>query len=117
MRERIPSEHEESVALAQYLEILLNQGKIAEFSHTAQETYTKSWYQKRKNVAEGVRSGVPDYIIVTHTDVLFIEMKRIKGGQLSEHQKRWIEAISNAGCKAFVCKGFLEAKEVIDGEI
>lgn len=107
----------ECVALTNYLELLKEQGKVIVFSHTAQETYTKSWKQKNKNKRMGVRSGVPDYLIVTKKKLLFIEMKRKKGGVVSKAQKEWIKAINGVGGNAVVCRGFEEAKKVIEKEL
>ena len=62
--------------------------------------------------ATGASAGVPDLFIPSLR--LFIEMKRKKGGRVSPEQKAWLEYLNNAGYKAAVCKGFLEAKEVIE---
>ena len=65
---------------------------------------------------EGVRPGVPDLMLAKPLGSyhgLFIEMKRAKGGRVSPEQKDWLEYLNNAGYKAVVCKGFLEAKEAI----
>lgn len=67
---------------------------------------------------EGVRPGVPDCFLPVPTAQyhgLFIEMKRQKGGRVSPEQKDWLEHLNNAGYKAVVCRGFLEAKAVIEG--
>lgn len=109
-----PTEDQECHTLVDYLEILKGQGKVVVFSHTANETYTKSWRQKRRNTAMGVRSGVPDYIIVTPKHTLFIEMKRTKGGVVSATQKEWVKAIQDTGVPCEVCKGFDEAKVFLD---
>ena len=48
----------------------------------------------------GLSKGLPDLIVLarnksnTH-EVLFIEMKRIKGGRVSPEQKEWIERLDN----------------------
>ena len=109
----IPSEYDECKALVDFLEILVMQNKVIKFSHTANETYTTSWKQKMKNKQMGVRSGVPDYIVVTNKATLFIEMKRIKGGVVSQEQKEWVEAINKTGGHASVCKGFTEAMQFV----
>lgn len=109
-----PLELYECVALVEYLNILLVQGKILEFSHTANETYTKSWSQKRKNTQLGVRKGLPDYVVITKKTLLFIEMKRLKGGIVSPEQKKWIESLYSVGVIAEVCIGFDNAKTLID---
>ena len=45
--------------------------------------------------AEGVLRGVPDLYIPEWK--LWIEMKRIKGGVLSDDQKDWIEYLESVG--------------------
>lgn len=65
--------------------------------------------------AEGVRSGVPDLFIPSL--FLFIEMKKPKGGTVSENQKKWIEYLNRSGFKAVVAKGFDEFKDIIEERI
>lgn len=108
------SEDSECRTLAEYLEYLKNKGDVLVYSHTAQETYTTSWKQKTRNRLLGVKPGLPDYIIVTKHHVLFIEMKRQKGGVVSQAQKDWLKAITGAGGNSVVCKGFDEAKAYLD---
>jgi hypothetical protein len=82
------------------------------FTHIPNETFTKSWNQKRKNQREGVAAGVPDYLILTKKGIVFIEMKRIAKSRVSDEQKAWIEAInSTPGAQAEVCYGFAQARE------
>lgn len=65
--------------------------------------------------AQGVSPGVPD-LFIPHSSQdfhgLFIEMKRTKGGVLSDHQKKWIAYLKEKGYRVEVCKGFEEAKRV-----
>jgi len=66
---------------------------------------------------QGVNPGVPDMMIpVPNKNYagLFIEMKRKKGGVVSKYQKEWISRLNSLGYKAVVCKGFEEAKKVIE---
>lgn len=111
---KYPFEIHEQIAVVEYLEILKNKGKIILYSALPNNTYTRSWNQRRKGKLEGVRQGVPDILVVTPKTLFFIEMKRVKGGQVSKEQKEWIEAINKAGVPAKVCKGFDEAKKFID---
>lgn len=60
----------------------------------------------------GVSPGVPDLCIPYarkgyHT--LYIEMKKKKGGIVSDHQKSWIEFLISEGMKAIICRGAEEA--------
>ena len=109
-----PTEHAEAVLLVQYLEELKSEGKVVLYSHVPQETFTKSWATKARNKQEGVRKGVPDYIIVTQAELIFIELKRTKGSVTSPEQKEWIQALNKAGVFAFIAKGFEDAKLQLD---
>lgn len=66
--------------------------------------------------AEGLRAGVPDVCLPVPRGVygaLYIEMKRPKGGRMSEEQKKWIERLRRAGNRVEVCRGFEDAPRVI----
>jgi hypothetical protein len=112
-----PLEYHECVSLAQYLAILERQGRVIVYSHTAQETFTKSNIQKLKNKRMGVKPGVPDYIVVTKDRVLFIEMKRVKGEKPRETQIRWLEAVRGKLAVSKCCYGFDQAKEFIESNL
>jgi hypothetical protein len=109
-----PTEEQEQTAVVQYLELLKDQGKVLLFSAVPNNTYTRSWNQKRKQYAEGVRKGVPDLIIVTPSKVLFLEMKRERGGYPRPEQREWLEALNGKEVVSTWAGGFDEAKEKID---
>lgn len=46
--------------------------------------------------------------------LVFIEMKRRKGGVTSENQKKWIKTLNEAGVQTVVCKGSDAAIEFIE---
>lgn len=66
--------------------------------------------------AQGMKPGVPDICLpvpnIKHT-ALYIELKRRKGGRVSEDQRGWIAALNRVGCRAVVCNGWDEAREEI----
>ena len=113
-----PLEKHEQAAFVQWLEL---QGLL--FSATAQSTFTTSWNQKRLNHTTGLRKGVPDMLVIISPEqskdgeryILFIEMKRLKGGVVSKEQKHWIAAINDGDptAAAYVCKGAAEAIKTI----
>lgn len=111
----IPTEYQEQCLLVEYLEI-----KGLKFSKIAQETFTRSWGIKRKNKMSGLRKGVPDMLIIIPINLganrlLFIEMKRSKGGKISEEQSEWLTELNKvAGVIAHEARGFEEAKKIID---
>lgn len=67
---------------------------------------------------QGMKPGVPDICLPVAKGkyhALYIEMKRPKGGRVSEAQNWWIDKLNAAGNLAVVCHGFDEAKAVILG--
>lgn len=70
--------------------------------------------------ASGLSKGFPDLeVFIGNGKSLYIEMKRKKGGVVSEEQKKWIDWLNDNGYSAKVCHGADEAieyvREVIDG--
>lgn len=64
-----------------------------------------------KMKAEGLRSGVPDLFIPEWR--LWVEMKREKGGVLSDNQKIWRDYLLSNKYFYVVCNGFENAKKTI----
>jgi hypothetical protein len=63
---------------------------------------------------EGVTSGIPDIIIAKPAGIycgMYIELKRQKGGALSEAQKDMVRELKAAGYYVAICRGFEEARE------
>lgn len=111
------SEYEECLLLVEYLDLLQAQGKVQLYTHIPNETYTKSWGVKIKNKKQGVRKGFPDYVVVLTDKVIFLEMKKAKGGVVSKEQKQWLDALSSLGHIAVACRGFDDAREVLERQI
>jgi hypothetical protein len=62
--------------------------------------------------AEGVLAGVPDLFLaraVGDTHGLFIEMKRVKGGKVSDKQKAVIDVLKREGYSTLIAYGCDEA--------
>lgn len=67
---------------------------------------------------QGVKAGVPDMCLPVARGGfhgLYIELKRKKGGSLSDYQKKWINQLNEQGYKAVVCHGADEAIKEIEG--
>lgn len=105
-----PSEDDEEEKLANYCDV-----RHWRHTHFSNETYTTSWNQKRKMKKLGVHSGLPDhFILMPRYDGIipvYIEMKRQKGGTISDEQFNWINALRLANQYATVCEGGDEAIE------
>jgi hypothetical protein len=61
---------------------------------------------------QGVKPGVPDLALPVARGGcfgLFIEMKRVRDGAVSENQKKWLAQLAALGYRAVVCRGCDEA--------
>jgi hypothetical protein len=107
---RVPLEHEEQRAVIAWadahkdtrLRLLL---AIPNGARVAMKT-------AKKLKAEGLRAGVPDLFLpvpaLTMTGAahgLFVEMKRVKGGAVSQEQGEWHEALRGQGYRVYVAHG------------
>jgi len=64
----------------------------------------------------GVKSGIPDLCIPVPTSSyhgLYLELKRMSGGRVSDNQIFWIDYFNKVGYLAVVARGFDEAKKII----
>lgn len=109
MSDPVPLEEAEQCEVVRYLE-----ARHCKFTSIPNSTFTKSWSQKRKNTATGLRAGFPDLVVIANGTFFCIEMKRRKGSTTSVEQKAWHEALRDANIPVYICKGFDEAREVID---
>ena len=111
-----PLEETEQQAFVIWLDSQISKGADIIYSAIPNSTFTTSWNQKRLNKAMGVCPGLPDLFIITaNHNLLYIEMKRQKGSTTSPEQKEWIADINDCdNAQAFICKGFAEAKIVIE---
>ncbi len=107
----IPTEDQEQITFVGYLEM---RGLL--FSAIPNSTYSPHMSVKVRNRRMGVRPGVPDMVILLpDVGIAWVELKRIKGGVISEHQKQWIAALNLIpGTEARVCRGADEAIAFIE---
>jgi len=108
----IPTEEQEQIAVVQYMEL-----RHLSYWHTPNSTYTKSWSVKNRNTRLGVKAGIPDLFVIINNKLYAIEMKRIKGGVVSQYQKDWITKLNNAGIETIIAKGAQEAINFIDEKL
>ena len=70
-----------------------------------------------KAAATGLKKGVPDLCIAMPRAPyhgLYIELKRVTGGTVSEYQREWIRKLRAQGYRAEVCKGYDAAVRVLE---
>lgn len=114
----VPTEHQEARIFMQWCKL---QGYL--FTHVKNETGRPQAGRRVRNYKamwdfiDGVRAGFPDFVVVAKGKVLFIELKRVKGGKISEAQQEWIDALCAAGAIAGVCKGAEEAIKFIEAAV
>jgi hypothetical protein len=103
-------EEQEQELLVRYLD-----DRGYKYSAIGHSTFTKSWKVKARNKRMGVKQGVPDLLVIVRNHLLWIELKRVKGGRLSEPQKDWLTALTDCeGVFAVVAKGHREAIQHIE---
>ena len=116
MRNTTPTESEEQQTLFRWA--AMQCGKYPELAlmfHIPNEG-KRSWMTGGRMKAEGLKSGVPDiFLPVPRGEFhgLFVEMKRTKGGTVSDCQKLWLHDLQKQGYCAAVCRGWCEAAECI----
>jgi hypothetical protein len=98
------SEHQEQCLLIDWMEL---QHPSVRLFAVPNGSY-KGIQARVKAKKEGLRSGVPDLMIPAWK--LFIEMKKKKGGRLSENQKDWAEYLESVGYTVIVGHGFSDVK-------
>lgn len=108
----VPSEDEEQIEFIRYLDTRSE----LKYSAIPNNTYSPHMSVKVKNKKLGLRAGLPDLLVaIPDVGIAFVEMKRIKGGVVSEVQKEWIEWLNRCpGTEARVCKGWREAVAFIE---
>ena len=104
---KVPTEHEEQRAFVMWFRQNHKPVRIFAVPNGGRRSLNEATRLK----AEGVSAGVPDLYIPEWN--MWIEMKRQKGGALSEEQKDWRDYLLSIGHKWHVTKGAAEAIKTI----
>jgi len=70
--------------------------------------------------ATGYKRGFPDVFVYEPRGPfhgLAIELKKDKGGRVSQSQKEWLKSLEMRGFKATVAKGFDEAVKLLENYV
>ena len=111
VEKKVPSETYEQIKLVMWME------KIGLRFYAIPNGGSRPIVEAVKFKRSGVKAGVPDICIPFASGPyhgLYIELKREVGGKVSPEQREWIEYLNGAGYYAVVCKGFEEAKRVVE---
>jgi hypothetical protein len=108
-----PLEEAEQVTLAQFLDLMFKD----QWAHWPNGGMRPSSFDKdgkrfsveaKKLKAQGLKSGLPDVFIfrpVKGAPGVVVELKRRKGGIVSDDQKKWLKTLSEFGWITFVAHG------------
>ena len=113
---RVPSERDEQIALFQWAKLYQRMMPELALLHHIPNGGSRNQIEAYNLKRQGVKPGVPDICLPIPNgqfSALYIELKRRKGGRLSDDQRGWIEALNRAGNRAVVCKGWEEARDEI----
>lgn len=113
---KVPTEHEEQVALMQWAGLQAARHPELSLLHAIPNGGHRSKAQAGKLRAEGVKAGVPDLFLPAARNGrhgLYIELKRQRGGKLGDEQAPWHAALRAQGYEVVVAKGWEAAAEEI----
>ena len=110
VRKLIPTEDQEQIALATWL---TKQGiRFYAIANGGKRNLREAVKLKRT----GLSPGVPDICIPIPSGCyhgLYIELKRERGGRVSNEQVEWLEFLRSKGYWADVAFGFEDAKKIV----
>lgn len=117
----VPTEHVEAVRLMDLVRLHEPQHPALKRLFHVPNGGARSKAAAGKLKAEGVRAGVPDYLMPapndSRSDVIWdglaIELKRRKDGRTSAEQREWLDYLDDAGWRVAVCNGHEHAWAVI----
>ena len=111
-----PSEEQEQKAVFSWAEWMSNRIPELQLLFHIPNGGLRSKTEAKRMKSAGVKPGVPDlFLPVARAGYhgLFIELKRKKGGRLSEEQKQWIADLEGQGYMAVSAYGCEEACDII----
>lgn len=121
-KSEVPFEHSEAVQLMHLVRLHENKHPELRWLFAVPNGGHRNKVAAGKLKAEGVKSGVPDYLLplVQSKSVcgvgyigLALELKRTKRGQTSAEQRDWLNHFDDQGWRAVVCQGHAHAWAVI----
>ena len=105
---KYPLEDDEQIAFVNWFKLKYKDYLIFSIPNGGSRNIIEASKLKRT----GATAGIPDLaILMPNSKMIFIEMKKSKGGTLSKSQKEVIPKIENLGFTVLIGYGFLDAKE------
>lgn len=112
----IPTEAEEQTALFNWAEFAQAQYPELALLYHVPNGGSRNRIEAARLKGQGVKPGVPDICLPVPRGGyhgMYIELKRQRGGKLSNEQKLWLTALGGQGYKCLVCFGADEAEREI----
>lgn len=112
----IPTEAQEQTTLFQWAALMIHRWPELRLLHHIPNGGSRNAIEAVHLKQQGVKPGIPDIFLPCARGEwhgLYIELKRRKGGRVSNEQKEMIRLLIEQGYKAVVCYGWEEAKTVI----
>lgn len=107
MTTKFPSESDEQRGFLKWFEMQFRGVRIFHIPNGGRRSIKTAKAMK----ADGVKPGVPDLFVPRWC--LWIEMKRVKGGQVSPEQRDWIAYLEDNGHKVIVGRGAADASRQV----
>lgn len=116
MNIHIPTEAQEQTAVFNWATVMERRWPELRLIHHCPNGGSRNAREAHNLRMQGVKAGIPDIFLPVARGGwhgLYIEMKRRKGGRLSDEQAAMLEALREQGYCAWVCKGANDAIELI----
>ena len=110
------SEHEEQVAVMAWAGVMAARFPALRLLFAVPNGARTGMRTAVKLKREGLRAGVPDLFLPAARagyNGLFLELKRVKGGRVSDVQREWHAELRLAGYAVAVCHGADEAQQCL----
>lgn len=114
---RSGSEDSHQLALMQWCALNFKLYPELRWLHHSPNGGSRDKREGAKFKALGVKRGFPDLILLVPRGpyhALTIELKKLKGGVVSDEQDDWKNYLNEAGYYATVCHGWIEAVAVLE---
>ena len=112
----IPTEAQEQTAVFNWAAVMERRWPELRLLHHIPNGGSRNAREAHNLRMQGVKAGIPDIFLPVARGGwhgLYIEMKRRKGGRLSDEQAAMLAALREQGYCAWVCKGANDAIELI----
>lgn len=114
--EEMPTELQEQIALFKWAGLMLGRWPELQWLYHVSNEGKRSLILGSLMKRAGLKSGVPDLCLPVARypyHGLYIEMKRRKGGRLTQNQSEWLEGLKQQGYKTMRCDGWEPAAQAI----